>query len=404
MSDQELHDLLHERVADVTMPDVSERAWGRARRIRRRRTTLAVAGAVAAVVVSAVVVDHGAGLDRSQRPVLPAGRPDTPGPAPTTGAGESGARSARPDGRYDGWRVYWGPSPDGEEALPRTDSPFPDTVDLSAPAPDLADRPISSALAAYAVGDDSGGLRLLLLARDGTLRSVDTSRVGTLDDGAGHDVSVARDTLLSPTGEYLAFPQAGSVLVLTLATGGWRRIDTGDRVTTTVEWAETSDLWLPRTSQGGWGPIYSVVDGTRVGSRNLQAPGGPFADSGGPYGRWRLGVGGIAQAWGRVEGLPGPAGEATPSQAVLVEGATAASDALLVLREGPTSGATARPDFCCGVAFWLRPGVIAYGSRAQPHRVLAWRVGTHDVRRVTSIEGYDPDRQFVDSSYADVWR
>ena len=82
MSDSELHDLLHERVADVTMPDVAERAWGRARRIRRRRTTAAIAGTVAAVVVTAFVVDNGPGLDRSERPVLPATRPAVPTPTP----------------------------------------------------------------------------------------------------------------------------------------------------------------------------------------------------------------------------------------------------------------------------------------------------------------------------------
>ena len=398
MSDSELHDLLHERVADVTMPDVAERAWGRARRIRRRRTTAAIAGTVAAVVVTAFVVDNGPGLDRSERPVLPATRPAVP--TPTPGA------STRPDGRFHGWRVYWGPTPAEEARLPRAASPFPDTVDLSAPAPGLADEPIRTALAAYVVGDDAGGTRLLLLARDGTLRTVDTSRVAPLDDGAGNDVSVARDTLLSPTGEYLAFPQARSVLVLTLATGAWRTIDTGDDVTTTVQWDDDTDLWLPRTSQGGWGPLYSVTDGARWGRRHLVPPTGPLGDGNGasPYGRWRLGPGGLAQSWARVEGLPVPSNETTPSQVVLAAGLTPSSNALLVLGAATPSDGNPRPDFCCGVAFWLDRDVVVYGSRMRPGRLVAWRVGTHDLRQVTTIVGYDPGREFVDASYAAIRR
>ena len=44
MTDQQLRDLLEERVADVTMPDVSTVAWRDGRR-SRRRDRLAVAGA-----------------------------------------------------------------------------------------------------------------------------------------------------------------------------------------------------------------------------------------------------------------------------------------------------------------------------------------------------------------------
>ena len=419
MRDQELHDLLHERVADLTMPDVSQQAWGRARRIRRRRTTAAVAGAVAAVVVTAVAVNGGAGPLRSDGPLPPASQVPTPDPStgpttgpstgpttgPDTGPDEARARAATaPDGRYRGWRVYWGPLVDQEPTLPRASSPFPDTVDLSTPAPDLADRPISSALAAYAVTDDAGGTRLLLLAPDGTLRSVDTSRVAPLDDGAGTDVSVARDTLLSPTGEYLAFPQPGGVLVLTLATGAWRAVDTGDRVTTTLQWSQDTELWLPRTSQGGWGPLYSALDGTRSGAEHLVAPAAPFDVGAGPYGRWHLGPGGMAQSWARVPGLPVLRGEITPSQVLLVQGDVRAHDALLVLSAASTPQEQPRPDFCCGAAFWLERDVVVYGSGASPGRLVAWRVGTHEVRRVTTIGGYDPDREVVDSSYAAVWQ
>ena len=153
MTDQELHDLLHERVADLTMPDVSAAGLGAGPPDPAPTATAAVAGAVAAV----------GGRRRGRRPAAPVRcaptarcrrrarcrhrAPDRPRPGPDVAR----ARAAtQPDGRYRGWRVYWGPLVAQEATLPRAASPFPDTVDLSAPAPDLADQPIRSALAAYA--------------------------------------------------------------------------------------------------------------------------------------------------------------------------------------------------------------------------------------------------------------
>ena len=181
MTDHELRDLLHERVADVGMPDLSEVAWRRAARIRRRRAAVAVAASVALVAVGSFAVAGGPGGGRSTDPVTQLPSPAGPTPSVPTPAGSG----AKPDGRYRGWPVYWGPLTSQEPTLPRVASPFPRTVDLSAPAPDVADQPISAALAAYAVLDDAGGQRLLLLAPDGSLRSVDTSRVAPYDDGCG---------------------------------------------------------------------------------------------------------------------------------------------------------------------------------------------------------------------------
>ncbi|MFC4787112.1 hypothetical protein ACT8ZV_21730 [Nocardioides sp. MAHUQ-72] len=400
MTDQELRDLLHERVADVTGRDLSDAAWGRATRIRRRRTAGVVAGAVAAVAVVAVAVSGGPGADRSTGP-----GPATQRPSPTASvpAWPDGPAGTKPDGHYRGWPVYWGPLVSQEETLPRVDSPFPEEVDLSAPAPDLADEPITSALAAYALLDDDGGTRLLLLAPDGSLRSVDTSRVAPYDDGAGEDISVGHDSLLSPTGEYLAFPQAGHVLVLTLATGEWRSVDTGTAPTTTLHWMGDTDLWLPPTTQGGAGPMFSALDGRRSGATSIAAPAGPFVGEAGAYGRWRMGPGGIAQSWGRIEGLPVPRNEITPSQALLVQGDAPARNAMLVLSAASLSGDHPRPDHCCSVEFWLDVETVVYESPAQPRRLVAWRVGTHDMGLVTSIVGFDPDREVLVSSYARIW-
>jgi hypothetical protein len=47
MTDQRLHDLLHETFSDVTPPDLADAAWRSGVRARRRRTTGAVAGVAA---------------------------------------------------------------------------------------------------------------------------------------------------------------------------------------------------------------------------------------------------------------------------------------------------------------------------------------------------------------------
>lgn len=408
MTDHELRDLLHERVADVMVPDLSEVAWRRATRIRRRRAAAVVAASVAVVAVGSLAVAEGGGVPgggRSSDPMtqLPSpSAPTSPGPAPT-GSADAGRSGARPDARYRGVAVYWGPAASQEQALPRVASPFPETVDLSAPAPALADRPITAALAAYALLDDAGGTRLLLLAPDGTLRSVDTSSVGPYDDGAGNDISVADEHVLSPTGEYLAFPQAaGRVRVLTLATGTWRTIDTGRGQVVTMQWMGDTDLWFPPTTQGGRGSLFSVLDGRRSGATNLAAPAGPF-DDGAAYGRWRTGPLGTAQSWGRVTGVPVPPGGTSPAQVLLVDGFAPADDALLVLGPAATSGDVPRPDPCCDVAFWLDDRTVVYESQGQPRRLVAWRVGTHDVGLVTSLEGVDRTREVLVSSYARIW-
>ncbi|NYD40623.1 hypothetical protein [Nocardioides panaciterrulae] len=407
MTDHELRDLLAERVSDVAVPDLSGRAWERAGRIRRRRATGVVVGAVASVAVVAAALAGVPGVNRSDGP---GPGPATHQPAPTgpSGPGDPGrtapwpgSGATRPDGRYRGLPVYRGPLVSQEATLPGVDSPFPATVDLSAPAPDLADQPIREALAAYVLTDAGGGRRLLLLAPDGSLRSVDTAAVAAYDDGSGQDVSVAHESLLSPTGEYLAFPQAaGEVRVLTLATGEWRTVHTGSDRTATLHWMGDTDLWLPPTTQGGPGPMYSVLDGTRSGATNLQAPAGPFGAGAAPYGRWRMGPGGTAQSWAGVTGLPGPAGEATPAQVLLVQGDPPAPDALLVLG---ASAAQPRPARCCDVDFWLDDRTVVYESGAAPRRLVAWRVGTHALGVVTRIVGYDPSRVSLVSSYARVW-
>ena len=404
MSDRELHDLLHERVADLTMPDVSERAWGRARRIRRRRTTAAVAGAVAAVVVTAVVVDRGAGLDRSERPLPPAAtRPA--GPTADRRPGSARPGLTRPDGRYRGWRVYWGPTPGRRRpcrAWPRrsrtpSTSPRPRptwrTGRSARPWP-----PTRSSMTPAGAAPAAGPRRVPAQRRHLAGRPAGRRR-RRRRLGGPRLPALARRGSTSPSRRRAACwcspwpPAGGARSTPVTATTTALHVDGRHRAVAAAA-----------PARAGGGPLYSVLDGARPGPA---APGGLR----GAVRRRRRAVRAVAAGprradagWAPGAGAAGAARRGRARQAVLVDGITAARDALLALREGPgpASGEPARADLCCGVAFWLRPDVVAYGGRMHPGRLLAWRVGTHDVRRVTTIAGYDPDRQFVDASYAEV--
>ena len=352
MTDHELRDLLHERVADVGMPDLSEVAWQRATRIRRRRAVMTVTAAVAVVAVGSVAVTGGPGGHRSTDPVTQLPSPTTtsvPSPPPPTRTG------TQPDGHYRGWPVYWGPPASQESTLPQVASPLPSVIDLSAPTTDVATDPIDAALAAYALTDDNGGLRLLLLAADGSLRTVDTSRVAPFDDGAGNDVSVARETLLSPTGKYLAFPQPGSVLVLTLASGAWRTVDTGDAPT---DLDDLDGRHRPVAAVGArrWPRADVLRDRRTALGQPETAPAGGSARAG-SYAVRSLAVGpnGDAQSWSGWRATR-PRGGDHPVAGPRREGDAPTHDALLVLGSAAMAQDDVRPDPCCGVAFWLDAG------------------------------------------------
>ncbi|RYU09969.1 hypothetical protein [Nocardioides iriomotensis] len=398
MTHDDLRELLRDHVEDVTGPDLADVAWKRARGIRRRRA----ATTVAAVAVVAVLLGTALGRpgdERATEPVAP-----SPAPSPTVTRESTPAppydssRGSQPDGEEDGWSVFRGPTAEQETALPLVESPLPTEIDLGAPAAPLEDDPVEAALAAYAITREDGSIELLLLADDGSLRSVDVSDVQPLSDG-GLDVSIARETLLSPTGRFLAIPQEGSVLVLTLATGDWRTIDTGTAPTAWVSWLGESDLYLPPARLGGQGPTYSALDGTRNGSNGFVVPTGPFDPATGvPIGRSRQGPLGTAQTWASVA-VPGPDTPPVPSRVVVVDGFTRADDALLVLGETNTSE---RPDSCCSVAFWLDGERIVYESQTDPRRLVAWRVRTHELGTVATITGIVPGQRVV-SSYVRVW-
>ena len=388
MTDHELRDLLHERVADLSTADLSGAAWARATRIRRRRAAGVVAGAVASVAVVAVALAEsrvrpgertGAGHEAAlARPGRIEGRART-GPSPGCCGHAAGRALPRLAGVLGAVGFPGGDAAPGRVAVPGRGGPLrPRARPRRRP-----DRPCPRGLRPRRRGRRppaaAARARRLVAQR----RRV---RVAPFDDGSGFDFSLAHETLLSPTGEHLAFPQRTSVLVLTLATGRWRTIDAGDTTTAGIHWLGNTDIWLPPTTQGGEGPLFSALTGQRSGATNMRAPRGPF-DAGGPYGRWRMGPGGEAQSWTRVPGLPVPRGAVTPSQVLLDSGNGPASRALLVYGSSSSSPDAVRPETCCGVQFWLEDDTVAYETYAGPHRLVAWKVGTHGLGLVTRSWG-----------------
>jgi hypothetical protein len=403
MTDHDFRELLHDRVQDLTVPvpDLSGAAWDRARRIKHRRARMAVA-AVAIVGVLAGAALWSPTDNRSADPVRPAPTPaptSSPEPSPSPVAPYPGGGS-RPDASYRGWPVFWGPLPEQEGMLPPIDSPLPTRIDLSAPASPLSHDPITSALAAYVITDGDGRQRVLLLARDGSLRSVDVTRLQPLLTDGGQDVSIARETLLSPGGQYLAFPQDGSVEVLTVATGAWRTIEVGGAPTHWLEWLGDEDLFLQPGRLGGQGPTYNVVTGMRNGGNGVTVPVGPFDPAVHvPVGRYRMGPLGTAQTWTAITGLPLPGDSVRSARVLVVDAFESDNSALLALGESARS--TPRHDDCCSAQFWLDTEHIVYESPTDPRRLVAWRVGTHELAVVSTITGV-PSQRLV-SSYARVW-
>jgi hypothetical protein len=305
-----------------------------------------------------------------------------------------------PDASYRDWPVYWGPLPEQEAMLPPIPSPLPTRVDLSAPAAPLSDDPIRSALAAFVTTDGDGEHRVLLLARDGSLRSVDVTRIQPLLGDGGQDVSIARETLLSPGGQYLAFPQDGRVEVLSVATGAWRTIDVGGAPTRWLDWLGNEELFLRPDRLGGQGPTYNAVTGTRNGGNGVTVPVGPFDPAiHVPVGRYRQGPLGTAQTWTAITDLRLPDESARSARVLVVDAFESDDSALLTLGESVRSAP--RPDNCCTVQFWLDTEHVVYESSTDPRRLVAWRVGTHELAVVSTITGAPSER--VVSSYVRVW-
>jgi hypothetical protein len=138
----------------------------------------------------------------------------------------------------------------------------------------------------------------------------------------------------------------------------------------------------------------------RNGGNGFAVPVGPFDPAiHVPVGRYRQGPLGTAQTWTAISGLRLPGDAARSARVLVVDAFDSDDSALLTLGESARS--TPRPDNCCSAQFWLDTEHIVYESPTDPHRLVAWRVGTHELAVVTTITGV-PSQRLV-SSYVRVW-
>jgi hypothetical protein len=205
MTDQDLRDLLQERVSDLSTTDLSAAAWREARRRRARRRTTVVAG----VAVGAIAVVGAVAVAERDDPGAPAG-PVSPSPSPSP-AGDG------PDAVVGAASVYWSPTPAEEDELepPAQDGVLPATIDLAADAPAVESHPVSRAVAAFAISRDDRVGPVVLVTPDGyrtlTLPGGLEPRADMLS-ADGTSVQLPTATYSFATGEWTEHPAASSVV------------------------------------------------------------------------------------------------------------------------------------------------------------------------------------------------
>ena len=207
MTQERLRELLHERVADETMPDFSGRAWQAARAVRRRRRL----GAAAGVVVATIGVSAGIAAVRS-----------TP-PAPPTDRGISDLSEqpdTTPDATYQGVPVWWSPDQHEERACPDRlaaacrHRPGRPAVRRGR-APTARWRPSRAAGQWCSLGPDGDDAA-----------QVDISRLQDVTKPNGYSYFPTSTGMLTSDGEWLVFPQPGETYaVYGIATGEWSTVD-----------------------------------------------------------------------------------------------------------------------------------------------------------------------------------
>lgn len=386
MTDQMLRDLLEERVADVSTRDLSSTAWRTGRR-SRRRDRLAAVGAVvvATAAVATVLAVPGDGGQRG------------PNPAPSAPTETSSTSVAdEPDATYEGVPVYWSLAQEQEVNLPYVESsPLPRVIDLGSGRSSTMDR----AVVAF---DVAGTIRLV--DSNGAQMTLDISGLDDVVKANGYGYRPTHDSMLSPSGEYLVFPQDGHVEVYTIATGSWRRVGTGDRVTRFVRWVDDDTVFLPQTEHGA-GDAFDVAgdlanpSGPLVGASLLR----PGFDTGQAqaFGVTRFSSGGSqAQSWGM--GVPVPvadAGRYLSDPEFIAASVGGVPRVLSIQWNIRDEGHGGRFLQCCPVAGWLDDQTLVYESKQTNPAVVAWSVGTDDFALVSVIKG-----QYLLASFADLDR
>jgi hypothetical protein len=370
MTDHDLRDLLHDRVADLTGPDLSATAWQRAARLRRRRRATVTGGVAAAVVVVAVVVasvDDRTGGDRDGAP--PASSLPSGSPAPDRG---SGVPQATQMADYRGAAVWEAPPPEDELALPRWPEPsLPEVID-----PDAATAGVPHAPARGLVAD---GRRVFALGEGGVLFELDLARLARVSDEGGNRLSPVTAYSLAPDGRHAFFVQESSLEILDLVTGRWRTLDTPDWLAEGARWTSNDEIWVPDTLSSPRSGTLHHLDGIVSQAQELGV-GRDFGEE--TWGPAIAAGNRVAQAMflaGPVDGT----GVSNP-EAVVVE-----TDGLYdVLTMWPLGTAT-RQKGCCEVLGFLDDDTVLFASQSsEGSRLLAWRVGTPEVFLVARFTGW----------------
>lgn len=389
MTDQRLRDLLHEQVADLEPSDLSGAAWAGARRIRQRRVAVVAGSAVAivAVVAGSLVLARGDG-----------GEPTDPAPTPTTEQSVQSA-SVEPGRDYRGAKTWWAPSSAAEMDLPLLrGTPLPDEIDLAEGAP--AHPAGVRAVAVYQLaGESVAPGRVVVIGADRTSYSLDVGRLDRVTDEQGNALTPLMAESLAPDGKHVFFVQDSSLEVYDLMAGTWATYDTVPWLAESARWISDTEIWAPGElgAPDGPGTSYDVTGS----GRDTTLPEVPrvwdTADE--PWGPVRVsGGGGVAQAAFLAEAAMDPKGVPTGGLDALAARVGAGAVQLLVM-PGPDSG---RWKGCCPVVGWLDDETVLLQSRSNTSRILAWRVGTPDLQRVSRLVGWEPGQEVPVGSFADL--
>ncbi|KRB78066.1 hypothetical protein ASE01_07830 [Nocardioides sp. Root190] len=388
MTDERLRDLLDERVADLEPTDLGEGAWRAARRVRRRRAATTAAAAVAAVVLALVVVRPTGEDGGPVRPVQPVGTP--------TASGAVDADVER-GGEHRGAPTWWAPDVAGEAGLPVLDgTPFPAEIDLADGAP--AHRPGVEAVAVFEVaGEGAGPGRVVVVGTDRTSYSLDVARLDPVTDEEGNVLSPLGEESLSPDGRHVFFVQERSLEVYDLREGTWDSYETVPWLAEGARWISATEVWAPGElgPPDGTGTTYDVTGAEPVTPLPSLPRVRDVVDE--PYGPVRTSSGGgVAQAEYLADPVTAPDGRSEGSADALAARVGSGDVHLLVM-----PGQGGRWKACCPVVGWLDDRTVLLQSRSGSAGILAWRVGTPDLRRVSRLVGWAPGDEVPIGSFAD---
>lgn len=390
MTDQRLRDLLRDHVADVEPVDLGTRAWAGARLARQRRAAVVAGAAVATVAVVAgslaLAKDDG-------------GSPADPAPTPTTEQSAVGSPVVEPGADYRGAKTWWAPPSAEERNLPLLGgTPLPDEIDLAGGAP--AHRPGKRAVAVFEIrGDSVAPGRVVVVGTDGASYSLDVGRLDRVTDEEGNALSPLTQESLAPDGQHVFFIQDSSLEVYDLTTGKWATYETVPWLAESARWISDVEVWAPGElgSPDGPGTAYDVTGS----GRDTTLPEVPrvwdTADE--PWGPVRVSAGGgVAQAAFLADAASDPKGVPMGGLDALAARVDDGDVQLLVM-PGPDDG---RWKGCCPVVGWLDDRTVLLQSRSNESRILAWRVGTADLQRVSRLTGWTPGEEVPVGSFADL--